>query len=232
MAREGVRPKGAYRSHALCPYSQSSLRFSYVLSSTFYVFTPYGFPPMSATPSSTLSLSHDWRAILRSLLALFLTLAQRAGNLLRTTTAPYHLATDCGGPPAPCTCSWPTGLASTYTVSGFGSVSACPSCDASSDPAWSGTLYHVGAGCVWWAADASFDPLSINGRKLDITYTQIVLRTTDPCRWELYITCTGVADPTAVMWYGYKTTGTTPAGTYTFVGSDCGVTGPGTMSVA
>jgi len=157
-------------------------------------------------------------------LAHLVNLAQRAGNLLRTTAQPYHLTTNCGGA-APCTCAWPTGLSTTYTVSGWGSLTTCPDCDSSTASSWPGTLYHIGSGCVWWAADASFDPWSINGSALDIAYTQILLRTSvTPCRWELYIACSSVAFPTQTMWYGYKTTGATPAGTYSFVGSDCGNT--------
>jgi hypothetical protein len=85
---------------------------------------------------------------------------------------------------------------------------------------------------VWWAIDSELDPFSINGVMLDITYTQVLLRTTvTPCRWELYIACGSFTNPTKIMWYGYKTTGATPVGTYSFVGSDCGNTAA-TMSVA
>ena len=116
----------------------------------------------------------------RAVLAHLVTLFQRAGQLLRTMSSPYHLS-DCGG--APCECAWPEGLSATYTVSGFTSLSTRPECDVdATDPPWDGTLNHVGAGCVWWAADAEFDPLSINGAMLDITYTQVLLRTTSPCQ--------------------------------------------------
>jgi len=38
---------------------------------------------------------------------------------------------------------------------------------------------------LWWALDPGFDPFSINGVSLDITYTQLLLRTNvTPCRWE------------------------------------------------
>ena len=103
-------------------------------------------------------------------------------------------------------------------------------CDSSSDPAWDGTLYHIGGGCIWWAADPTFDSLSINGSLLDITYTTVLLNTT-ACRWELYIACASLSNPTQTMWYGYKTGGSTPVGTYNFVSSDCGNTTP-TMTVA
>ena len=168
------------------------------------------------------------------ILAHFASLSQRTGHLVRTTAGPYHLS-GCGsggGGPAPCVCSWPTGLSSTYTVSGFGGLSTCSTCDSSSAASWSGVMNHTGSGCIWWAADASFDPLSINGKMLDITYTQLLLRTTvTPCRWELYIACTSLVNPTKTMWSGYKTTGATPAGTYSFVASDCGNSTP-TMTVA
>ena len=155
---------------------------------------------------------------------------------MRTTATPYHLTDGCasgGGGPAPCACGYPTGLAPTYTVNGAAGIVGCPTCtDATGGtPAWEGTLHHA-SGCVWWAADASFDPLSIGGKQLDITYTQILLRTNvTPCRWELYIAClrSGFASPN--IWYGYKTTGSTPAGTYSFVGSDCGIT-TATMTVS
>ena len=167
---------------------------------------------------------------LRSFLAHFASLYQRAGALVRTGSSPHHLS-DCS-PSAPCECSWPDALSATYTVSGFGSLSACPECDAdATDPPWDGKLNHVGAGCVWWAADSSFDPLSINGAMLDITYTQVLLRTTSPCRWELYIACGSAINPTQTMWAGYKNGGSTPAGTYTFMSSDCGNT-VGTMGVS
>ena len=167
-----------------------------------------------------------WHAVLAHLVNLY----QRAGQLVRTLSAPYHLS-DCGGA-APCECAWPAGLGSIYTVSGFAGLAACPTCDAdSTDPPWDGSLHHVGAGCVWWAADASFDPLNINGVMLDITYTQVLLRTTTPCRWELYIACGSAINPTQTMWAGYKTGGSTPAGTYSFVSSDCGNT-TATMTVA
>ena len=173
---------------------------------------------------------------MRPLTAFLVNLASKAGHLVRTVTNPYHLATGCGGGggggPAPCACNWPTGLATTYTVNGAGAIGNCPSCtDATGGSAWDGTLNHA-SGCIWWAANANFDPLTISGKELDISYTQILLRTTvSPCRWELYIAClrTGFASPN--IWYGYKTTGSTPAGTYTFVGSDCGNTTP-TMTVS
>jgi hypothetical protein len=158
----------------------------------------------------------------RRLLAFFLDLATAAGDILRTVTAPFHFS-QCAE--APCVCNWPDGLSSTYTVTGWNTLATCDDCDPSTDPAWDGTLHHIGSGCVWWASDASFDPLSINGAMLDITYTQILLRTTvTPCRWEMYIACGSVSNPTRKMWYGYKIGGATPAGTYTFVGSDCGNT--------
>jgi hypothetical protein len=119
-----------------------------------------------------------------------------------------------------------------YTVAGFGGLAVCGTCDASADPAWTGVFNHIGGGCVWWAADAFFDPLSINGVSLDITYTQILLNTTStPCRWEMYIACGSAINPTQKLWYGYKTGGSSPAGTYSFVGSDCGNTGPATLTV-
>jgi hypothetical protein len=159
-------------------------------------------------------------------------LAKKLGNLVRTVSSPFHLATGCGtgdggSGPAPCICGWPTGLAATYTVSGFGALSVCWECDSSTDPPWDGTLYHAGGGCIWWAINPDFDPLSINGAILDVTYTQILLRTNVmPCRWELYIACTSLTNPTQTMWYGYKTTGSTPVGTYGFAGSDCGNSTP------
>jgi hypothetical protein len=171
-------------------------------------------------------------------LVFFSNLATKAGNLVRTVAEPFHLATGCGsgsgggGGPAPCACGWPSGLSNTYTVGGFGGLSACSECDSSGDPPWPGTLYHAGGGCVWWAIDPGFDSFSISGATLDITYTQVLLRTTvTPCRWELYIACTSLTHPTKTMWYGYKTTGSTPAGTYSFVGSDCGNATP-TMTVS
>ena len=156
-------------------------------------------------------------------LAWFSHLAERAGNLLRTTGSPYHLSTGCGGSPAPCSCTG--GLGNVYTVSGFAGLSGCSGCDASSDPVWDGKLYQTGTACLWWALDPGFDPFSINGVSLDITYTQLLLRTTvSPCRWELYIACGSLVNPTKTMWAGWKTTGSTPVGTYTFVSSDCGNT--------
>jgi len=168
--------------------------------------------------------SINWRRILAHLVSLY----QRAGQLVRTASSPYHLS-NCG---SPCECSWPDGLSATYTVSGFGELSACSECDAdTADPPWDGTLNHIGGGCVWWAADAEFDPLSINGVMLDITYTQVLLRTSSPCRWELHIACGSAINPTQTMWAGYKSGGDTPAGTYLFMSSDCGNT-TGTMTVS
>ena len=159
-------------------------------------------------------------------------LVQTAGNLLRTTTIPYHLSNGCPShsTPAPCTC--PPGLSTTYTVSGFTSLSACSTCDPSTDPLWPGTLYLSGEACLWWALSPDFNPYSINSRSLDISYTQLLLNNTvSPCRWELYIACGSLLNPTKTLWAGYKTTGTTPVGTYTFVSSDCGNTTP-TMTVS
>jgi hypothetical protein len=173
--------------------------------------------------------------VLRKPLAVFVDLAEWMGNLLHTSTAPYHLSTSCGSHGsgsggAPCVC--PSGLAATYTVSGFGSLTGCPQCDASTDPPWPGTLYQSGTACLFWALDPTFDPYSINGDSLDIAYTQVLLRTTvTPCRWELYIACSSLLNPTKTMWLGYKTTGSTPAGTYSFVSSDCGNTTP-TLTVS
>lgn len=143
-----------------------------------------------------------------------------------------HSSTCCCSSGAPCACAWPTGLNAVYTVAGTASIGTCPLCDPdTTDPAWDGTFNHIGGACVWWAADASFDPLSINGVMLDFTYTQILLKTTVPCRWEMYIACGSNTNPTQTMWRGIKTTGSTPAGTYTFQGSDCGNTGPATLNV-
>lgn len=166
---------------------------------------------------------------LRQILAHLVSLYQRAGQLVRTASSPHHLS-DCGSS-GDCPCSWPTGLSSTYTVSGFGGLAGCSGCDDdSSDPPWDGTLNHIGGGCVWWAADTAFDPRSINGFLLDIAYTQVLLRTASPCRWELYIACGSTVNPTKTMWAGYKLGGTTPAGTYTFMSSECGNT-TATMTV-
>lgn len=188
------------------------------------------YPIVLPSASLTSVIRHGIRLSGRGPLAVLLDLAQKAGNLLRTTMQPYHLTTGCANP-APCTCTWPSGLNATYTVTGWSGLSACSGCDASTDPAWTGALNHIGSGCIWWAADTSFDPLSINGSMLDITYTQVLLRTTTPCRWELYIACTSVVNPTKTMWSGYKTGGSTPAGTYALVASDCGNTTP-TMTVS
>ena len=162
-----------------------------------------------------------------SVLAFFSHLVQTAGNLLRTSISPYHLSNGCpsGSTPAPCTC--PSGLAGTYTVSGFNALAACTTCDLSSDPPWPGTLYLSGEACLWWALSPDFNPYNIAGRSLDISYTQLLLNNTvSPCRWELYIACGGLHVPTKTLWSGYKTTGPTPAGTYSFVSSDCGNTTP------
>lgn len=184
---------------------------------------------MSIAPAVR-QLSHRSRwPIAREIWIHLVSLYQRAGQLVRTASAPHHLS-DCGSG-STCPCTWPTGLAATYTVSGFGGLAGCSGCDAdSSDPAWSGALYHIGGGCVWWAADAEFDPLSINGVLLDVAYTQVLLRSSSPCRWELYIACGSTIDPTKTMWAGYKLGGSTPAGTYTFMSSDCGNT-TATMTV-
>jgi hypothetical protein len=169
------------------------------------------------------------------LISWLINLVRNTSNLLRTSSTPYHLATSCppdNGGDAPCVCTYPTGLSSTYTVSGFGSLVPCGGCDSSSDPPWPGTMYHVTTGCIWWATDATFDPFSINGHILDISYTQLRLNgTASPCRWELAICCGSVLFPTKIMWVGYKTAGTTPVGIYDFASSDCGNTTP-TMSVA
>jgi hypothetical protein len=167
---------------------------------------------------------------LRRLLAHLTDLATLGGQIVRTLSAPFHFS-HCASS-APCSCNWPTGLLATYTVSGWGGLATCSQCDSSSDPAWSGTLNHVGSGCIWWAANATFDSLSINGSLLDITYTQVLLRTTTtPCRWELYIACASLTNPTQTMWAGYKIGGSTPVGTYSFVSSDCGNT-TATMTIA
>ena len=160
----------------------------------------------------------------RSALAHLIDLGVRAGQIVRTLAAPFHFAI-CGS--TPCVCTWPDGLSDTYTVNGTEALSPCPECDASSDVAWDGTLHHTGGACVWWAADATFDPLSINGSQLDIVYTQVLLNTgVTPCRWELYVACTSAVNPTQTIWAGYKTGGATPVGTYSRVSSDCGNTTP------
>jgi hypothetical protein len=141
------------------------------------------------------------------------------GHLLRRGTS-GHLINTCA---AACLCP-PTGVSTAYTVSGFGGLSPCGTCDPGTDPPWNGTLNRVNTTCVWWAADPGFDPLTINGVELDITYTQIALNTS-PCRWELYIACYSATHPTAIMWWGTKTyAGGNPAGTYAIAGSDCGNT--------
>jgi len=169
-----------------------------------------------------------------SLISFLINLVRNVSNLLRTSATPYHLSTTCnsGGGGAPCTCNYPTGFSATYTVSGFGSLSTCGTCDASTDPDWPGTMYHVGSGCSWWAIDSDFDPYSINGVSLDISYTQLRLNgAASPCRWELVISCGSIINPPKTVWFGVKTTGSTPVGTYTFVSSDCGSSQP-TMTVS
>ena len=163
---------------------------------------------------------------------LFSHLVQSAGNLLRTPNLPYHLSDGCPSHTTPAPCSCPGSLATTYTVSGFGGLSPCPTCDASTDPQWPGTVYQTGRACLWWALSPTFDPYSINGVALDVSYTQILLNTAvSPCRWELYIACASTLFPTKTMWAGQKLTDPNPTGTYTLVSSDCGNTTP-TMTVS
>jgi len=133
----------------------------------------------------------------------------------------------CGGTPAPCSCAAGGPYNAIYTVAGFGGLSCCNLCDDNATApcpctAWDGTLNRVNTTCTWWAANVNFDPLSYaNTCRLDITYTQVVLDTT-LCQWNLFIACYSQTNPTQVMWAGVKTTGLTPAGTYSFVSSDCG----------
>lgn len=128
-------------------------------------------------------------------------------------------------------CSCTPNSPPTVTVHGWESLAACDTCDADgTDPGWDGTLYWPGAACAWWAADPFFDPLSINGYMMDITYTQIDFNPTT-CTWSLYIACTSLSNPTKTMWHGTKVGGSTPVGTYNFVDSECGNTGPATMTV-
>jgi len=150
------------------------------------------------------------------------------GHLLRQGIS-GHLINTCATPSCVCPSG---GVNNTYTVSGWSGLTACGTCDSSADTTWDGTLNRVNTTCVWWAADPHFDPLSISGVSLDITYTQIVLNTS-PCRWELYIACSSAIHPTKVMWWGTKSYASgNPAGTYAFAGSDCGNTGPATMTVS
>jgi len=187
-------------------------------------------PTSTLLPPIPILRRHALHAWLRRLLAYLVDLAAIGGQIIRTASSPYHFS-QCPGT-VTCSCNWPTGLATTYTVSGWGGLMTCGECDSSSDSPWTGVLYHVGSGCIWWAADATFDSLSINGSLLDITYTTVLLRTTvSPCRWELYIACASLTNPTQTMWYGTKIGGSTPIGTYNFVSSDCGNT-TATMTIA
>jgi hypothetical protein len=170
---------------------------------------------------------------LSAAIAFLVNLVRNASHLLRISGTPYHLSITCdSGGGSPCECTYPTGLSATYTVSGFGALSTCSGCDASTDPPWPGTMYNVGSGCIWWALDDDFDPFSINGHSLEISFTQLRLNgVASPCRWELVISCGSLVNPSKILWLGYKTTGLTPVGTYTFSSSECGNTTP-TMTVA
>jgi len=135
------------------------------------------------------------------------------GHLLYGGTG--HLVDDCGEVPSSC----PEGLADSYAIADLTGLTHCSECTYTCDSYenWDGTLTKQPAGepCEWWAQNAngygngSGECLHIDGVKL--VGTAVYLQTIGSSAWwELYIHC--YVD--SIVWGGWKSTGSTPVGTY------------------
>jgi hypothetical protein len=109
----------------------------------------------------------------------------------------------------------------------------CESCTASELAAWDGTfaIVYEYRGCCW-APLAFGDNRSIDGKLFsvgassDCTGSSRLWLDTVNCRWVLGLYCN--SNGGTLVWLGYKTTGLTPAGTYS---KDSGCAGPDALVV-
>ena len=116
---------------------------------------------------------------------------------------------------APCVC--PAGLGTCYRLKDYndGDIAPCSDCHDMVLPVWDGS-FDRWIDCVWQLmANVSMSGKLLTGSTMFDSLTRIILRTVfypGDCRWELRIACYGGA---SLIWLGFKTTGLTPAGTYT-----------------
>lgn len=103
-----------------------------------------------------------------------------------------------------------------YTDGLIAASTACPSCDASADPAWDGVFDTKGASCNWNSSGNN----SIDGKILISGGTNTSVRLLTGDRWEMTITSglDGGGGTIQTLWTGEKTTGSGPAGVYTRTG--------------
>lgn len=131
--------------------------------------------------------------------------------------------------PAPCACpcgddedeSWDDlyngvvdecgGLVYEYEIDGYsdGTLASCNDCYDDNNTAWDGTFIALDP-CVW-SPETTID-VSINGKALGIE-TRLFLDVYE-CKWKIQITCNSDLGE-APIWYGEKSVGQAPAGTYT-----------------
>lgn len=144
----------------------------------------------------------------------------------------------CGPPPTPCVC--PGGLSTTYLVSGWDTLgtglcgTACIAEGDCTGTNFTGVLTLL-VPCEWVCASST----CLNGM-LSTIYV-ILNNTSATCFWQLYFEC-NVGISGCTYWYGWKSTGLTPAGTYALANTAGapdplgqyapGAAGPATLTVA
>ena len=150
-----------------------------------------------------------------------------SGHLLKNSNG--HLVNECVLEPAPCFC--PTGLATSYAIMVDG-ITACTNCSAgncSTFEDWDGTFQFL-SNCRWLALNANYTTWPIGHcfqlDDVDLSVAQIELNT-GLCQWVLTLNCFNSSSGNT-LWQGIKTTGLTPAGTYT---QTDGCSGPSTIEV-
>lgn len=156
------------------------------------------------------------------------------GKFLVTATG-YAVADECCcETAAPCECP-ESGLSDYYRLADYtdGDLTGCETCtDVTGVPGfapWDGGFerwYPLGVGACVWSSVITFSGTmpSISGKAGMYIYNPLpnaaqyieLVTSGDPdCYWRLTIGCTDGSGNIVIMWRGTKSTGDTPAGTYT-----------------
>lgn len=122
------------------------------------------------------------------------------------------------------------GMVQTYRVANYfpGITQPCPACTASGDPVWNGDLTAFPGNPCRWRDAPEIRTHSVMDKGLYLAMVR--LDPGAPSKWILGIHCThplGELD----MWFGYKFTGQTPAGSYDLDSSACPQDQPETLTI-
>ena len=141
----------------------------------------------------------------------------------------YTRTSGCGGGPSTLTIealpgATPLVIPTCYKISGYVdgdfNLTTCPNKASSGAGAWDGSFPAYapqGGYCDWMIQNADPTSYSISGKQLSgVDYSHIAFNAST-CQWNLLLgTYSGGAE--SDIWFGYKSTGNTPAGVYTRTG--------------